>query len=168
MTLDLTRKETKEHTEEEIRGFADEQIEANRPIPNSYVQCWDANGLANNGGRRFSNNTVVGTAITYATPASNGDTFTINEDGIYGISYTDEGQDRVMAIAKNRTGQPSFSSWDDDLLSGGHSREGGNGSAGTSVTAFLEAGDVIRAHCNNNMISGSTQSRFYIIQIMKL
>ena len=59
--------------------------------PYHAITAWSGagHGSTNNAIRRFASTITVGTAITYASNATNGDSFTINEDGIYSISYTD-------------------------------------------------------------------------------
>jgi hypothetical protein len=60
-------------------------------IPNSSVYLVNGNGYGstNTKIRRFTNNTVVGTDITYADSATNGATLTINVAGVYAISRVD-------------------------------------------------------------------------------
>jgi hypothetical protein len=116
-------------------------------------------GSTNTAIRRYS--TVVkniGTAITYASSATLGDSFTINEDGIYSIAVTDGATDAgdasIAGISLNST-QLTTSvygiagadrlSWNGTRYNAAMSVYTGTG-AQASWTGFLRAGDVIRSH----------------------
>lgn len=98
--------------------------------------------------RRFSTiSKNIGSAITYADSASNGGTFTINQDGIYTINYTEggPGNNAQMGISVNTADTGTNIG-----AAGGRIRflnvfSNGFG-AHISETMSLKAGDVVRAH----------------------
>lgn len=103
--------------------------------------------------RRFSNIELnVGTAISYADSLLNGATFTVNETGYYAISFSDSYSlaGRALGISRNSsqltTAIQNINASDRLILNM-------SGAAGdfvsTSVTTYLVAGDVIRAHTDS-------------------
>lgn len=128
-------------------------------------------------GSRGSTNTTVrifptieenaGAAITYATSATLGDSFTINETGEYSIIYMDTINiaSSFLAITKNgtelTTAAESLSTTATTMIS--YCNSGVNGEATCSASVHLTAGDVIRAQCQTSMVnSGGTRSQFQI------
>lgn len=125
------------------------------PVPGtparSEVWVYDVNGhgAVNTTIRRFT--TVgrnVGTAITYADSADDGGSFTINEDGVYAINYSDNFSGvSVLGISVNSsqltTGIPSITAA--DRRAAGYSAAA-NITAQCGATLFLSSGDVVRAH----------------------
>lgn len=122
-----------------------------------HLQTGNGNGATSTAIRRFS--TIVrniGTAINYTDNANTGAAFQILEDGVYSIFYCDRYESGAfgMGLSLNTT-QPTTS-----ILSiTGSEKLGEVQSAtanfdGITVTAYLKAGDVVRAHhdgnCNNN------------------
>lgn len=126
----------------------------------SMVRLNTANGYGstNTGVRRFTNVvTNQGSDITYADSATLGATFTINTSGVYTISYTDAfTAANDLAITRNATvltGLPSTLSevlFEATIAGGAATRNGCSGSA------YLAAGDVIRAQAGGTT-SGSRQ-----------
>jgi len=142
----------------------------------SEVWVYDATG-ANGSGSTNTNvrifNTVginTGTGITYATSASLGDTFTINETGVYSVYYRDVTTGTsTFCITKNATGTM--------LTSSANSNYGSNpnvyvscSSAGAnmgsqSLTLNLTAGDIIRAQISSSPTGGNNQGAFRITKV---
>jgi hypothetical protein len=102
--------------------------------------------------RRFTTASVFGGAITHASSAALGDTFTINEDGVYGISYSDNANiaGAWLGISKNSvtltTSVFSLSPGTEQLAATSFSDADFGETVAVAVS--LEAGDVIRAHTN--------------------
>lgn len=122
--------------------------------------------------RRFNDIGVnTGTSITYADSATLGATFTINEAGIYAISYNDAraAGSSAIGISKNSNqGTTSVSG-----ISATHFvAYAESGSAGESSfvgqTLVLASGDVIRAHTDGLPGSlGDNKTRFRIVQVTR-
>lgn len=125
--------------------------------------------------RRFINTVEnVGSSITYASSVTNGDTFTINDTGLYNIVYGDgiatgDASSATLGITKNCNGDITFfSNSTHNLLSftGGSNNNGVSHQC--SITTRLLAGDVIRAMCTNSSsfnITGSSGPMFSITRI---
>lgn len=103
--------------------------------------------------RRFTNTTQsLGTGITITTGATTGDYFTINEDGVYSISYTETfGATASFGISMNT------SSTTTSIATIGVSERlamsdtpAANASGNCSWTGRLIAGDIIRPHTDGN------------------
>lgn len=113
-------------------------------------------GSTNTKIRTFGTPSVTGTDITYATSATNGDTFTVNTAGVYAISYSEEGS----------TGTPAFGlsvnsvnlTTDIQSIPTNERRTicavgSGNDRKSTSWCGILAANDIIRAHTNNTAVT---------------
>jgi hypothetical protein len=117
---------------------------------------------------------TIGQAITHATSATNGSTFTISRDGIYSISYMDYRTtgDTTIGISKNSnqltTSIASITAAHNIAM---HPFDSDTGASGGALpwTGKLVAGDIIRAHTNGNT-DGTTAAtvKFVITQIQKL
>ena len=128
----------------------------------SMVRLNTANGYGstNVGIRRFTNTvTNQGADITYADSATLGATFTINTNGVYAISYTDQFTTAGnLGISLNST-QLSTSI----LLITAADRLGasdtptGNANNTFATSVYLASGSVIRAH-TNGVATGTTPS----------
>lgn len=135
----------------------------------SEVWLYLANGYGstNNVIRRFTTTGLnVGTAVTYADSATNGATFTINEDGIYGIYYSDCFSASLFFGISNNSNQLTTGITTITATNIVAMTELTAGNAGTSVTAILslKVGDVIRPHTDGNQASGtSTFSQIFRI-----
>ncbi len=110
----------------------------------------------------------IGTAITRATSATLGDSFTINEDGVYGIhvSYNYSASDGVRGISLNSTQLTTAiaSITITDYLAGNY--DGTNGAqTSVSVQTVLKAGDVVRAHMNGTATGSSDLNMFRIVKL---
>ena len=121
--------------------------------------------------RRYSTNTVTGTAITCSgNDATNGTTYTINENGVYAMSI----QDTRSGAAGGTVGiSLNSSSLGTNISALGNTQILGfatNAIAGQffslSVTFRLVAGDVVRPHCDGNL-DGVDSARFTITQVAK-
>lgn len=129
--------------------------------------------------RRFQTvQTDIGSDIDYVDDGSNGGSFTINKTGIYAMTYIDRANSSTSArfgISKNASSLTT----DVDALAAAeticwvYSAEAASNSQGASgsmsITARLNAGDVIRAHTDSqpdNTVVNAT--RFHITQIVKL
>lgn len=116
------------------------------------VNTGNGYGSTNTMIRRFTNTvTNVGSDITYADSATLGASFTINNAGVYSISYSDAfTSNSFMGISLNTT-QPTTNITSINV---------GNALAVAWTTAtapecvswtgYLDAGSVIRAHANAN------------------
>jgi hypothetical protein len=136
----------------------------------SSVRVDTANGFGstNTNVRRFSS--VIdnlGTAVSYADSATLGASFTAQEDGLYDISYTDQGTTgSQIVITKNQTSATAGTA----ILASG-SVNGGNSNDYDTIACqpYLLKGDVIRAIASTaaNMNSASTQAKFTISKVGK-
>ncbi len=146
------------------------RLSRNSP-PTSMVRCDTPNGhgSTNTKIRRFTNATTTGSAITYADSATDGGSFTINEDGVYAISFTDfnaaSSSDTGISVNSNQL-TTSISS-----ITTAHRlvivNQATNLQSVASATARLAAGDVVRAHTGGSNSSTSAASQFIITQVAK-
>jgi len=118
----------------------------------------------------FSNATTVGTSITRASTAAAGDSYTINEAGIYTINFGMGSTSQAYAgITKNGDGTTqvySQSPISKALIIG--RLDSGTVPGTVSATVACVAGDVIRPHWGSTLTgSNPTLARFSIIQIAK-
>ena len=111
--------------------------------------------------------TNTGTDITYTSDTTNGDSFTINADGVYAMSHTNLFNSAAhVGISLNATqlstSIESITSTDALTME----TTGNNDySANVGVTMFLHSGDVIRPHCENAFVQGADNARAkFIIQ----
>lgn len=122
-------------------------------------------GSTNTAIRKFSNVAHnLGTAITYTSSATDGDSFTINESGIYAVSFSDNFSVAAhIGISLNSSQLTTSISAINiaDCLSLTYTPSGAAAGA-PSWTGYLKAGDVIRPHCGvsltNSTVSGETFS----------
>lgn len=121
--------------------------------------------------RRFTTaETNVGTAITYADVAASGSTFTINEPGLYAISYMDlfSTANRGFGITLNSSQLTTNinSITQADRLVAGSTAQSNNGNGTVSVVVRLKPGDVIRPQTDAGADNGTTTlTKFRIIKI---
>lgn len=105
-------------------------------------------GSTNTKIRRFTNLTTTGTAMTATQSAANGDSITVNEEGIYSMAYLDKAGGGVeqVGISKNSNELTTsfFSITQANQLGGIQASAGANGLA--TVITRLVPGDVIRGH----------------------
>lgn len=118
--------------------------------PRSYVVMSGGNGYGSTANRRRRFTTVlenVGTAITLTQSSVNGDTFTINSNGIYAMSYNDgySGGAFEAGITRNSNGTTSVAAVPDADLLAYYTSPGGSALLPMSTTRYLTAGTVIEA-----------------------
>lgn len=139
---------------------------SNPPSLSSEVTVDTGNGFGSSGlyARRFANVDVnFGTDITLTQSATDGDSFTINQNGVYAISYTDYSQfGDTFVISLNSSPSVTINS-----LTPANRLCAASLSAGAlescAVTIGLSAGDVIRAHRSTaGQTDGSAYVRFVI------
>lgn len=133
----------------------------------------NGHGSTNTKIRRFTNITTVGSGITATasgSSASSGTEFTINEAGVYAISYTDRSGSGgfQMGISLNSasltTAIGSLTETERLILSENAVGIG----AHCSVVVRLAANDVIRAHTDGTLNATTTWPKFVITQVLKL
>lgn len=139
--------------------------------PRSMVRLHTSNGYGavNNKIRRFT--TAVdnyGTAITYADSANDGALFTINEDGLYSISYSDTYSGAANSGLSINSAQLTTSittiTAANRLMMCGTS--GANTGTPCPWSGYLRAGDLVRPHADGTT-SGATaaQTTFTIVKV---
>lgn len=125
-------------------------------------------GSGNTAIRHFSNvDENTGTSITYAGSSVNGDSFTINQTGLYSMSFSDNAVGDIFGFSKNSsqlTTDIQSITAANALIYADITASGAT--ANVSWTGILNAGDVIRPHDR----TGQTDSipgrcRFVITQV---
>jgi hypothetical protein len=137
------------------------------------VSTGNGQGSVNLGVRRFLNVDVnTGTAITYADSATNGGSFTVNETGLYAISYCDfsNAVARFIGITVNAAVLNDTS--EDTTYAngnrGGAQTAGGASKACVSWTGLINQTDVVRAMGSlGNYTGASASTMFTITKIAK-
>lgn len=130
--------------------------------PRSEVWVY-SNGATNYGStntkiRRFgTTGKSIGGAITYADSATDGGSFTINEDGIYSVHYSDRFTGVEIGGISVNSNQLTTSI---NSITLGHRRavgisSGANDTLDVHTTLFLSAGDVLRAHTSGVAADGT-------------
>jgi hypothetical protein len=120
--------------------------------------------------RRFSNvRDNLGSDITYADSATDGASFTVNTDGVYSISFSDNFTAASdFGISKNAS---SLTTNFNALSSAERLAFTTTGASGYNSTAagdfYLLAGDVIRAHTQGIAASTAAQTTFTISKVGK-
>jgi len=143
-------------------GVADSQVT---------VTTGNGHGGTNVNIRRFSGTaSTMGSGVSYADSSGNGGTFTINEDGIYSVTFMDRRNSGAFAIgvslncanlvnviaAVPAAEKVAFTSCD------------ASENCATSGTFRASAGDIVRAHTDGNPDSTSATGVFFrITQIVK-
>jgi hypothetical protein len=132
------------------------KVPANAAVQ-SMVRLNTANGYGstNTKIRRFTNViTNQGSDITYADSATLGASFTINANGVYAISFTDQYGAADLTIITLNDSAPAATSVIGDILAGDYS-----GTLSAPQNAFwcgyLPAGSVIRARSDAGNAAGS-------------
>lgn len=120
--------------------------------------------------RRFTNTDAnVGPDITYTADATNGDSFTVNANGTYAVSYSDgSGTGDVIGISLNGSGATAMQGLAQSAVFCQQSMPAGT-AASCSVTIELAATDVLRAHRSIGASLGAndsnTAARFIITKV---
>ena len=135
----------------------------------SMVQLNTANGYGSTNTmiRRFTNVvTDQGTDITYADSATLGASFTINTNGVYAISYSDEFNGAAhMGISLNSTELSTVIASINVINKLAETTTASTAYYScASVVSYLPSGSIVRAHANGAP-PGSYQSLFTIVRV---
>lgn len=140
----------------------------------SSVTLWAPNGhgSTNTAIRRYTNNQVVGAAMSYADSATNGGLITILEEGIYVISVSDSRSAASWGagISVNSTQLTTAINSINDYHSSGEGRlMSTNGGAGLlhmcSTQERLKPGDLVRSHDDTACDNTANASKFRITKV---
>jgi hypothetical protein len=143
-----------------------EWFEKYKTISEVWVTAGNGHGSTNTNIRRFTTTVrSVGTAITYADSATNGGSFTINEDGIYSVTYVDRNTaaGSTFGISKNSNQLTTtiLSITNSHRL--GLVRSVSTDEGAISVTFEAISGDIIRAHTDTTPQATVNQSTLFRI-----
>lgn len=137
---------------------------------NSTIRLHTDNGVGSGSTaiRRFTTTVLnVGTAISFVDSAEFAATFTINEVGLYTISYTfnwDGAQIGGVSLNSSELTTNLTSIATADLLI--WSQTGGtNQGASSTWTGVLQVGDIVRAHSSTSDVGGGNPTVFTIAKI---
>lgn len=131
----------------------------------------NGHGSTNTKFRRFSTTVEnTGSAITYADSATLGASFTINEDGIYSISYSDAYGSgfETIGISTSSAGTTNVASITNADILAITNTSGNSFVQGISTSVNLSSGDVVRAHTHGQADSSGVACRFTITQVARL
>lgn len=132
------------------------------------VSSGNGHGAVNTRIRRFTTTDKnSGTAITYADSANNGGSFTINEAGLYTISYCDASSGTAV-IGVSVNGSALTTSIESQTYAQGKRIASFGTTAGNpfcSWTGVLAVNDVVRAHTNASPDSTTTTCMFTITKV---
>lgn len=141
-----------------------------RSVPRSEVWVNTTTGFGSSGNkiRTYSNTQLsMGSAITYTSDTTNGDYFTINEDGLYSMTAVDGNSGGLSTIGFSRNSSQLSTSLiaisDADNLVFNITISGQYGTVG--VTTYLTAGDVIRVHTDGSPNVADVLARARIIKV---
>jgi hypothetical protein len=119
-----------------------------------FVQGGNGHGSTDTHIRRYSNSLVsTGDAITRASTAANGDSFTINEPGVYAVSITDTRAAGAFSIGVSLNSSQLTTAIESITAADRISFGGGTNAAyfEATTTLNLSAGDVIRPHTDSTV-----------------
>lgn len=140
-------------------------VSSQQPRSMVWVHTGNGYGSTNTKIKRFTTvQRSIGTAITYADSATLGGSFTINEDGVYAISFSDEATSATISGISLNSNQLTT-----DIQSISASTRlaiQANSSdvrANMAVTVVLAAGDVVRAHTRGVADGGTPSNSMFII-----
>jgi hypothetical protein len=156
-----------------VRGWKNDPAGAS---PDREIRWRTGNGFGstNTEVRRFSNSIkdTGSPALTFNQSATLGDSITINETGLYAISFVDQGLATAVAangaITRNATSVVTASSSGDLLVfNQGLGASGVSAFISLAITVWLTAGHVIRflSLTPANTISASAYTRFSIVKL---
>ncbi len=117
--------------------------------------------------------TTVGTGITYASDAVNGDKFTVNETGVYSLSWSDcrggSAGPEHFGFSVNGVATTSITSLAaaNVLMNMNHPVAATGTLFNVAGTFILTAADVVRPHCTGSL-DATTYVRFAITQVARL
>lgn len=119
--------------------------------------------------RRFTTGTTTGTDITYADSATNGATFTINTSGTYGIAYSDISTTGTVTIGISVNAASLTTTIGNTTIANGKRAQTSSSAANiithVATSLYLTAGDIVRAHTNNNPNSTADNVIFVITKL---
>ena len=129
----------------------------------------NGHGSTNNKIRRYTNSSVVGSAMSYADSATLGMTVTIKEDGLYAMDVLDfragGGLDTGATLNSTQLTTAISSVTTADILMITTQLSGGVISTVSSAPIRLKVGDIVRVHDTGLADSVSALARFRITQI---
>ena len=137
------------------------QTKAALSSPQSMIRLSLANGYGSTNAviRRFTNvHASQGTDITYADSATLGASFTINANGVYGISYSDQfSSSSTVGLSLNTTAPTTviYSIPIAEILTT-CANATANNSGCAAGTFYLPAGSVVRPHTSGATSGGTT------------
>lgn len=114
-----------------------------------FVRTANGYGSTNNKIRRFTTTDInVGSSITYADSATNGATFTLNETGVYAITYCDQfnGASNMGVTLNSASLTTDIGAVTGSTIVCGTTTGTANIGTCCSFTAKFTAADIIRAH----------------------
>ena len=131
----------------------------------SRVRQANGYGSTNTFVRKFSTNIEeVGTAVTYTSSGTDGDSWTINEPGEYFCTWNDNFSSGTgMGILKNSSNLTSAFETNDNLLATGATNAAT--AAEVSWSGYLDAGDIIRCQVDAATGGGGAGGRFTISKL---
>ncbi len=137
------------------------------------VEVGNGHGSGSTSIRRFTTSVVaIGNAITYADSSTLGGTFTINQDGVYSISFSDRrtnngDADFGISLNSNQLTTSIISITNTTRIAATYLPGATNASSGGLVTACLKlsAADVIRAHTDGTTNDTTARVAFSISRI---
>lgn len=131
----------------------------------------NGHGSTNTYIRRFTNKYVeVGTAITHASSSTDGDSLTINEDGVYGVTYSDGVTATLGAFGISVNSNQLTTSIASITLTHryGWTMNPSASNVGTFATTFYASkGDVVRPHTNSSPDLTSGDVMFWIFKLSR-
>lgn len=120
--------------------------------------------------RRFSNvRENLGSSIVYADSATNGSSFTINEDGVYNVSYSDSATAAdYSGISKNASSlTTNLNSLVTSEILALERQDTSGGAFNIAWSGYLQAGDIIRAHSSGTGGGNNALVTFTISKVGK-
>ena len=156
------------------QGLKSNGVDFNPPEDSEiFLKGGSGHGSIDNKIRRFTTADIdVGTAFTLTQSAFDGDIITIDEAGVYSMSYTDgstggaDGWGITLNSSELTTAITGLTNEDDALATNAASA---NTIGNLSLTRKFAAGDIIRCHTEGSNDQTSTfRCRFRITQILKL
>lgn len=152
-------------------GFKEQVVLEQRPDSMIRVHTGNGHGSTNTHIRRFS--TLVdslGSAVSYEDSAADGASFTIQENGVYHITYMDGRSDNLanfgLSVNSNQLTTNIVSITSNHKLT--HNTAGAtNFEASCSWSGYLNKGDIVRAHTDSttDATAGNDFAQFTIAKI---
>lgn len=138
-------------------------------MPRSEVLAHTGNGhgSTNTKVRRFTSSSAVGSAITYADSATNGGSFTVNETGVYSVTYSDS-HTSAANIGISVDSSTLTTNIESVTIANGKKVIGSlaaNGYIEVSCDLNLNAGSVIRAHTDGTPANATDNVIFRVTKV---